>query len=89
MLYRYLFGGFFALIRGCASDPVSVSHAKVGVVVDPSTPKEVLAPWLFYAGARASWMEKKSFEQNPGVTSYQYTFVEEVEARKGCAYFLA
>ena len=31
-------------------------------------------------------MEKKFFDQNPGATSYQYTFTEEIEARKGCAY---
>lgn len=87
MSYRYLLRGFFfASVLGCASHTISVSDSKVGIVVDPSTPKEALAPWLFYAGSRAHWMEKKFFEQNPGVTRYQYTFMEEVDARKRCAY---
>ncbi|OQW37413.1 MAG: hypothetical protein A4E19_13485 [Nitrospira sp. SG-bin1] len=87
MSYRYLLGGIlFSSLLACTSHTGSVSDSKFQIVVDPSTPKEILAPWLFYAGSRAHWMEKKFFEQNPGVTSYQYTFMEEVEARKRCAH---
>jgi hypothetical protein len=87
MPYRCLLWGFFFVsVIGCTNHTVSVSDPKIRIVVDPSTPREALAPWLFYAGARAHWMEKKFFDQNPGATSYQYTFTEEIEARGGCAH---
>jgi len=86
MSYRnILYGLALALVIGCTGHAVSVPDSKVRIIVDPSTPKEVLAPWLFYAGTRAHWMEKKFFDQNPGAMSYKYSFTEEVEARKGCA----
>lgn len=74
-----------ASVIGCTSHAVSTQDLKSKIIVEPSTPKEVLAPWLFYAGIRAHWMEKKFLDRNPGAISYQYTFTEEVEARKGCA----
>ena len=81
---RILYGFAVALVISCTGHPIPDSDSKIRIIVDPSTPKEVLAPWLIYAGTRAHWIEKKFFDQNPGVRLYQYTFAEEVEARMYC-----
>ena len=44
-----------------------------------------MAAWLAYAGSRSLWIDKKFSQFNPGATSYQYTFAEEVAARQACA----
>jgi hypothetical protein len=72
-------------VFGCTLHTPSPPDSNVTIIVEPSTSKDSLPAWLFYAAARAFWMEKKFFEQYPEATSYQYTFMEEVSAREGCA----
>ncbi|MBS0162037.1 MAG: hypothetical protein JSR64_12640 [Nitrospira sp.] len=74
----------FTSILGCAPSVPPLPDSNVQIVIEPSTSKHTLPAWLFYAGTRAFWMEKKFFELHPEATSYQHTFLEEVAARGGC-----
>ena len=83
-------------LQSCAttisSQPQSTHHAshlsensKSVIVIDETldgknTP--VLSGWLFYAGARAMWIDGKFTETFPDRGPYQYTFSEEVYARR-------
>ncbi len=82
--YRLLCAFLLTSILGCAHSAPPLPKSNVQIVIDPSISKPTLPAWLFYAGTRAFWMEKKFFEQHPEARSYQHTFVEEVAARGGC-----
>ena len=74
------------IITGCAHSTTDTTRAEQRIVIDPSTRKETLPVWLWYAGTRAYWMEKKFFERFPGTSVYRHTFEEEVAAREGCVH---
>lgn len=83
-------------LQGCAtttpSQPQSThnvpqlsENSKSVIVIDETlegknTP--VLSAWLFYAGARAMWIDRKFKETFPDRGSYRYSFSEEVYARR-------
>ena len=70
---------------GCTTSAAPTLERKTEIVIDPSTSKDTLAPWLVYAGARSIWMETKFYQEYPAESSYRYTFREEFEARDSCA----
>lgn len=83
-------------LQGCAtaapSQPQSTHHSPQSakkpasvIVIDErldtkNTP--VLAAWLFYAGARAMWIDGKFVEAFPDRGVYRYSFSEELYARR-------
>jgi hypothetical protein len=73
------------LSTGCAAQRTSAHRPKPTIIVDSSLPQDAVPAWLYYAGSRSLWIEKKYWERNPGATSYEYTFEEEVAARQACA----
>jgi hypothetical protein len=75
----------FILFVGCAYHSASDRRLSTRIVVDSSLPEAARPAWLYYAGSRSLWVDKKFWEKNPGAAQYQYTFAEEVEARQSCA----
>ncbi|ULA64910.1 MAG: conserved exported protein of unknown function [Nitrospira sp.] len=77
----------FLLLTTPSCSPISKSAVEPNhkIMIDPSTRKETLPAWLWYAGTRAYWMEKAFFERFPGEKTYKHTFDEEIAAREGCA----
>lgn len=74
------------VITGCSHPTTDTAGTEQRIVIDPSTRKETLPVWLWYAGTRAYWMKKTFFERFPGTTVYRHTPDEEVAARDGCAH---
>lgn len=82
-----LYAFILTVTLGCATSTAPTLDQKTEIVVDQSTPKDALAPWLVYAGERSIWMETKFYQEHPSESSYRYTFREELEARDYCARF--
>ena len=74
------------VITGCSHPTTDTAGTEQRIVIDPSTRKETLPVWLWYAGTRAYWMKKTFFERFPETTVYRHTLDEEVAARDGCAH---